>query len=407
MSIRLPADWATNENYAAGPDVGTPTRVDPATPTDGFARGVVAAPQYFNYHFDPLNTIARKALSHAMLKLRVVATDEDPLTDTAESLGVVDGITAGHPCLVIKSGANDVGLIGDMSRRTVAGTVASITSLVCGAARFSDRIVAIGTGGNRCCFSLDEGFSWSAGANLGATPQCIVYNQNKVRFMATFAAGVNVSQDVDAATSWSAVSSGLTSAQGGIAVLSNGDTFVCGLDAAPQIKVSKSSNGGSSWAVQAGSPDPSFDRETSGGPGWICGNEGALIYHVYSRLGGTRLRVSSSTNGVTWVTVADLDPPGYDAPIAGDSSNTGVGQQFDFQPRIHMCQTTGLLVVVCKGTDAFGTAIITYASADLGATWSRGYVNAVSAGSGPEWGVAGGRLFCTINGQLFASDGIL
>lgn len=41
--------WATLANYGTGPDVGTPTKVDPASAANGFVAGVIAAPQHVNY----------------------------------------------------------------------------------------------------------------------------------------------------------------------------------------------------------------------------------------------------------------------------------------------------------------------------------------------------------------------
>jgi hypothetical protein len=398
-TLTLPRPWATNLNYSSGPDSGTPTKVDPSSDANGFIKGVIAAPQHVNYLIAKLNAIAPHSLVNQLLKLRELSSST-AITDTNSSLGVVEGITPGHALLAIKAGATDVSAIGDWEFRQPRGTVASITGPVCGAARIPlGRVLAIGTGGNRCCHSLTEGATWTAGANLGATPQAVVYNVAKARFMVTFAAGVNVTQSADGVAAWASVSSGLTSAQGGIAVLSNGDTFACGLNATPQIKVSKSSDGGATWAVQSGSPDPGFERETSaGGPGWICGNGGAKIYHVYAALGGTVLRVSSSPDGVTWTQIATLSPPG-----------AAVSQLFNSQPpRIFMCQTTGLLLVVAAGADSFDIADVAFVSADLGSTWTPGKsFTAAGATAGQDWGVAGGRVFTTIGAHLYASDGLI
>ncbi len=49
MTLNALPGWATNTNYSAGPDTGTPTKVDPESAADGFISGVVAAPQHVNY----------------------------------------------------------------------------------------------------------------------------------------------------------------------------------------------------------------------------------------------------------------------------------------------------------------------------------------------------------------------
>jgi hypothetical protein len=44
--------FASNANYATGPDVGTPTKVVPPAPADGFVPETAAVPQYVNYLFE-------------------------------------------------------------------------------------------------------------------------------------------------------------------------------------------------------------------------------------------------------------------------------------------------------------------------------------------------------------------
>lgn len=64
MTIQL--SWATNANYSAGPDNGTPTKVNPASTANGFISGVIAAPQHINYLFGTLlNAELAKALDGA------------------------------------------------------------------------------------------------------------------------------------------------------------------------------------------------------------------------------------------------------------------------------------------------------------------------------------------------------
>ena len=44
-----PRVFATNDDYATGPDTGTPTKVDPASDANGFINGQIIAAQHVNY----------------------------------------------------------------------------------------------------------------------------------------------------------------------------------------------------------------------------------------------------------------------------------------------------------------------------------------------------------------------
>lgn len=57
----LPA-WATNANYSTGPNVGTPTKIDPSSAPNGFIEGVIAAPQHVNFLLNALAGEVPKAL---------------------------------------------------------------------------------------------------------------------------------------------------------------------------------------------------------------------------------------------------------------------------------------------------------------------------------------------------------
>jgi hypothetical protein len=187
------------------------------------------------------------------------------------------------------------------------------------------------------------------------------------------------------------VSSGLTSAQAGLAALSDGTTVVCGLVAGdPAFSIS--SNGGASWGLSAGTvPDPAGYSNA----GWICGNNGAFVYHAGSRDADVTVRICRSADGVTWAILKDLPAPG--------------GFVFNTQARILMCQSTGLLLVVSEldATSGGVAPAIAYASGDLGLTWSKPFMFAAGGTPPPEaWAVADGRVFCTLAAKVFASDGI-
>ena len=360
---------------------------------NGFVPEAPVAAEHLNYE---LNAITADVAAHASLldeledlakaaALRLRLTGSNfPFTDTAGSMAVIGSITIHRGLLAIKASTNDTHFVndGDLGNTNI-GAVTSITSDVCGVARNGSRLLLIGTGGNRCCFSTNEGSSWSAGSDLGATPQAIIYNATHSRFMVTFAAGVNVAQDINGASTWASVSSGLGSAQGGIAHLSNGTTVVCGLDGSSDVDFARSTDGGGSWSIAGGTVPNAGDYDEAG---WVVGNGGSSIYHVGRALSGSQLRICSSTDGLAWTLRETLLPA---------ASST-----FDAAPRILMCQETGLLVVVCYQTHSDGV----YASRDGGVTWlgPAFYQNFDMR----AYGVARGRLIATSGTHLFATDAI-
>lgn len=322
-------------------------------------------------------TLAFARLDLALLQLRLI-DDANPYTDTAASIAVAR--QSNGTLIIVKQGASDVHRFSesDDSGHGGIGTITSITSLVTDIAVTTGRTVVIGTGGNRCCFSTNFGSSWTAGSDLGATPDRIIYNSNKSVFMASFAAGVNVAQDVDAASVWTNAATTLNSAQGGLANFSNGDTLACGLDVGGAVAISKSTNGGSSWAVAPTVPNPS-DYANSG---WIDGNGGSTIYHVgeLTALPG-QLRICSTDSTMNWQL----------------RSTVGVGITITGKPRILVDNFFNVIVVLAAGTS--GTVALM--SRDGGVTWSdRAFYRIRALNS---FGLAQGRLFTSINGELYST----
>lgn len=350
----------------------------------------VGASQYL----DALRATTSAAhLAERALQLREVPSSV-ALTDVQNSLGAVRGRTRGHGTILLKAAPNGVGHVWNWPPRDAKGSVKSITSKVCGAARFNGpgafRVVAIGTGGNFCCFSDNEGVDWTAGADLGAVPHDIIANQAKTKIMVTFAAVHTVSYGADG-TAWTNASPGLTTAQGGIAWLENGDTVVGGRDA-DFVAFSVSDDGGVTWDLTSEGL-PNFGDYQQNEPGWICGQGRPLVFHVGRVLGRTQLRLCSSADGVTWELAHTFASP------SGD-----IGLFFASNPRIFMCAETGLLVVTCTLDNGPSVA---YASTDQGVTWSAPMLYALNGPiAAAAWGVASGRVFATIGNRLFASDGI-
>lgn len=316
-------------------------------------------------------------LDLALLQLRLI-DDANAFADTAASIGVAR--QSNGTLIVVKSGANDVHRFSesDDSGHGGIGTITSITSLVTDIAVTTGRTVVIGTGGNRCCFSTNFGSTWTAGSDLGATPDRIIYNTPKSVFMVSFAAGVNVAQDVDAASVWTNAATTLTSAQGGLANFSNGDALACGLDAGNAVAMSRSTNGGVSWAIATTVPNPS-DYANSG---WIDGNGGAKIYHIgeLTALPGT-CRVCSTDSTLNWQLVSTIS---FGITLTG-------------KPRILVDNFFNVVVALGAGT----SSTVALVSRDGGVTWSsRAFykIRALNA-----FGLAQGRLFSSVSGELYST----
>lgn len=317
--------------------------------------------------------LALDRLDLGLMQLRLIDL-ANPFTDTAASIGAAR--QSNGSIIVVKSGANDVHRFSesDDSGHGGIGTIASVTSLVTDIAITSGRAVAIGTGGNRCAFTTNFGVSWSAGSDLGATPDRIIYNATHSRFLVSFAAGVNVAQDVDAASVWTNASTGLVSAQGGLANFSNGDTLACGLDVSGDVAIARSTNGGTSWAAANTVPNAGDYVDS----GWIDGNGGATIYHVgYT---GSELRLCATDNTLNWALRSSL--------IVGAITS---------KPRILVDNFFNVIVMLYT----FASSTAAQVSRDGGVTWSpRAFYKTRSLNS---FALVQGRLFSSVSGELYSS----
>jgi len=383
-SARLPALWATNTNYSAGPDTGTPTKVDPASAANGFIKGVIAAPQHVNFHLDVLSSAGRLAVKMAALRMRQLRQDGETIDDVSAGITAISR-NGSRAIVVVKANTNGVFLVTDIDRFGLGGTVHAITSLVSCSARGGIRMVVGGTGGNNNSFSDNNGASWAAGGAMGAAPQDMIYNGVHATFVAVYTGGTVGQWSADA-VAWAGGVTGLDIPAGGvgsIAWLANGDTLICGIDAGdPAFSVS--TDGGATWGPSGGTVPSSATHQDQG---WIAGADGKNEVLHLGRTGVQSLVLSASTDGSVWTTRATISivPESLD----GD------------QCRLLWCPDTGLLVIAAPL--ATGVTAL-YASADSGLTWT----DPLFARSIPiaAFSIAGGRLFCTEDDMLFASDGI-
>ncbi len=388
--IALPTDWASNTNYATGPDVGTATKVDPGVHADGYIRGVLAAPQEVNYVINRQSLAMRRAVQVAALALREL---DAVFTDTAEAMGatMVDGIAApGNGVVCIKSDVTDTKLAYDDPSVDVQGSVASITSAVRDAATNGTRIVAIGTGGNVNSYSDNAGGSWSAGgAGISSSvPTHIVYSPHYDGFLVGGNAG-SVSRSLTAAAVWTSAASGFAAVLG-LAVLGDtaGTIFALG-NSGIEPRFSRSTNDGSSFTGSTAPPNAATAEEPGDLAGCPLVTRDSLSLHAYHVMrcnAGARLRTALSPGGTVWVAGVTIEAP--------------AGSSFSAAPRLMICQSSGLMVIAVP-LDTGVTAL--YASLDFTDWVGPALVKDIVV---TAFAVAGGRLFMTRDDALYASDGV-
>jgi hypothetical protein len=399
MSITIPREWASDNNYTNGSAVGTPTKVDPgvALSSEGFVPGRAGA-QHLNYVFNQLTKPQKRQAGVVNLRLREMRLAGTTIDDTGASMAAwhaSNAISQGLQTLALKCNSTGVIESYDCDYFSLGGTLASITSLVTDAAdngAATPRVIAVGTGGNNNCFSDDWGQTWTAGAAIGGVPQTIVYDPSSARFLCNRSTGALVHFSANG-TAWSSASTSLDSTQSGMAVLSNGTVVVCGIDGGLFPKFSRSTNGGTSWSDASGSVDTA--SITAANAGWVAGNGGDTIWHVFAYAGGTSLRVSSSTDGNTWSTVRNITLADDGFPLSSALPDSKV--------RLLVCKNTGLMVILCPNS-LFAVNTTAIASQDGGLTWSSPMVfpgNTVAA-----FGIANGKLYFTRGSQVYQSDGI-
>lgn len=350
-----------------------------------------------------LDNSAREALRRLesdVLTLRSIWSYAVTITDTAESVAASAarnplGSGPDSPVLIVKTA--QCFKVGCADFLTAQGVPPSITSLVTDAAHGNvshNRLLVIGTGGNRNAFSDDAGASWTAGGDIGATPKRLIFNDSQ--FMCTQGAD-RVSRSTNGVT-WTANTSAGVVIAGGLASYSNGNVVALG---SLTGTVRWTDDNGATFSSVANIPNAgSLD-----GDGSVAGNCGSRVFHVGSIDSGAQLQISSSASndGTDWNVVATIDAP------AGDA--------FAAEPRLLMCRTTGVLVIVAPlaGSSVASARCALYASrgdwvvqegSDFRMAWTRERLMQTDPDPGVDaFALAGGKLIMAINDQLFASAG--
>jgi hypothetical protein len=409
MAIEIPleiTEWASGTNYAAGPDTGTPTKVDPASAVNGYIRNVVAAPQHVNFELNRIdvahngNVLAtQRVLEVSALHFRLLDLTTD---DTIDAMGAtLQDVAAPFDAVVlVKVDSTGIFQAYDGPEVDQGGVVASITSVVREAATNGSRIVAIGTGGSLSCRSDNAGGSWSAGsAGIGGAVQYLVYMPANAlsgggdQFLCAGSGTGSAYRSDDDVTVWDALASTFSAVRG-LAVL-GGATANAGYCVAlgnsgiqPRMSVLTDGAGGADFTGTQTPPNAATAEE----PGSIVGCPQASknsdkVYHVMRCNAGARLRTNSADDGFTWTAATTIEAP------TGCTFSAAA-------PRIMACQSTGLLVIAALLSN--GTTAL-YVSTDF-ATWlGPTLVRSVGVAA---FAVAGGKVFYADGAKIFASDGL-
>lgn len=284
--------------------------------------------------------------------------------------------------VVAKAGSNGAFRLTASPLVLTPATVPGLTDLRKLIEGASLRVLAIGDGGNKNAFSTTSGGSWSAGGSTGLSGVPTEGVWDGTDFVIA-AAGHTAHSTTGAVWALATGGSDLIdaipfNANGGLAALASGNVVAHGGLGDGSKVFAVTTDHGQTWSSIGALDIVPADYLVNG---WLAGNGGSEIYCVMKPDGVDRLELYVSATGATWSKRADI--PGF----------TG-----SFQPKLFMCQTTGLLVAVQGETPGASVS----ASADLGRTWSDvAYYNVADIES---IAVANGRIFATIGAKIFATD---
>lgn len=388
MPTQLPRLWASDSLFTSGPSTGGATKIDPgaAGALQGYVPGISPfSPASLNFLLNQSAINQRRLLTAAMCRLREIRLDGTTITDTAEYMGVVSRGSAAQDILVCKT-AQAFG-ISDSDRFRALGTPAQITSLLTSLARIpsTGRIVAVGTGGNRCTYTDDGGVNWFGGGNIGSTPTGPVFwNAGKSLLFVGDSTGLARSPDATIGN-WVSPGSISVAPEQGCGVLASGTMVLLGTGTAPAFRrTTDSASSASATAGTIGSAGSADER------GYIVANpSGTLLVHVCRLASGASLQINTSVDGDSWSARATFSKP--------SSSNA-----YNGPPRLLVCLDTGAMWLVCPL--ASGLTEVRGCTDPSAVLWT----DPMYVADAPiaAFGAAGGRLVFTRDGMLFASDGI-
>jgi hypothetical protein len=376
----IPRVWATNTNYSAGLDVGTPTKVDPgsALAAEGFEPAPIVA-AHVNHILNGVTAPMSRHLT-VLCKPRQVGT----LSSDGE-MGIATLKTDPGVTLCVGHAGNQAMHVSDLGSFFLTGAGAtSITSSVFAAAVSINEVHLFGFGGNGNCYSNDDGATWTAGALLNAFTLHGIFDAHSLKFLGLYAD--TVAHSIGANASWTAVTvtgAGQTN-MSALAALSNGTILT---DTAIGT-YKKSTDGGSTWGT-AGAPPNSGSCSNRGR---LAGNGGSKIYHaVHTPSSG--MQISSTSDGTTWTLLSNIIVPA-DFTVSDDTNGPGLA----------VCPDTGWIFLLASN-DTSGHGLL-YASPD-GLTWTDPLRLSAAYIDSRSFQASRGRIFLLDSfGTLYASDGV-
>lgn len=363
-SVVYPAAFATNVNFSAGPDVSTPVKIDPASPTDGFYRGMMAAPQHQNFLHNQWSRAARFSVESAVLYSWSPLLYEGGPPTTVGMAAVWDPVL--FRTMLCKGGGNGTHVVSeDLLGITVndAGTVTPVRD----AARdpSAGTVVVVGTGGAFAARSTNFGTSWSDAGTPPTAKDRVVWDVTNGLFIASRTGSSNLHTSPTGATWTSRALS--ASCEGGLAVRTNG-IGLAGIGTGASTAFNVSSNG-TAWSLAAGTIPDVASASSDGGS--LCMN-GGYFFHAHRFSSGAEIRVFRSLDSsAAWTLMATIVPP----------ASVGSGSV-----KILSDDYSGALYLL--GGPSGSTYV--WASLDGGSTWF-GPARLAAAGTGIQ--AAGGRVW--------------
>jgi hypothetical protein len=384
--MKLPQPFATSELYASGPDVGTPTKVDPASTANGFVRGTAAAAQHVNYLVHPLaETVARSFAVHALCQRVLTGDPQDDLTDGLAAVAT----NLFSPVLLVK--ASTVGVarcMGATYDQVNSGVLSDVGGSIKCVARRGNNLVLIGAGTNQnCSTSASTPTAWTAGGSTGLLGTLAWACGTDTNVIALGTAG-GIAFSADNGATWANPGGGDSASDvvtgGGFtscAALDGDIAVAAGLDSSGDAKFAVTTDAGVTWAAASGAV-PNAATHADAGFVTSAGKDATELYHVGHR-SGNNVDIAASSDGDSWTARATF---------VSDEVVTGV--------RIWQCEVTDLLVVGVSHSNSTELR----ASTDAGVTWAK--PERLRGVPLESIAVAQGRVFSSKGAYLFGSDGV-
>jgi hypothetical protein len=347
------------------------------------------------------NTCHVKRVSDMSLARLAARLDQHPGTvfaDTGNGLAVIPyECDENHPGPVIAIKVGEAFAIFDQAVTAVGGAVPNLTSIVQAAVSLTGRAVVVGATTPFCAFRATAGSWTGGGAEIGGTPSDVIYSPVANKFFACRTGSVSVYNSSDA-LAWTAVAAYVGAP--GIQALAcvgagagAGTIVELGTTTLPTIAASY--DNGATWGFSGtGIPNRLTADESgslAGCPSVTRNGLNEYLYHVFRADSGARLRLSRTTDGITWESGPTITAP--------------QGHAFASRPRLLICKTTGLMFIIAPAQRTAESLNVTaiYTSLDW-VQWRLADVQGTRQIT--SYGAANGRLYQSNTAALMLSTGI-